>query len=118
MVNPEMNDKTKLAIVKTVHTIIYVAMVVAIFYILYAGISKTYGNLLYISLVMLAIEGMVFFGNRMRCPLTDLAKKYGDPKGYVGDTFLPERFTKYTFRLFGTILVIGLIILLINYLRT
>ncbi|HCG98770.1 MAG TPA: hypothetical protein DE036_02915 [Actinobacteria bacterium] len=118
MVKPEMNDKTKLAIVKIVHTIIYITMVAAIFYILYAGISETYDNLLYFSLGLLAIEGIVFFGNRMRCPLTDLAKKYGDPKGYVGDTFLPERFTKYTFRLFGTILAIGLIILLINYLRT
>lgn len=59
-------------------------------------------------------EGLVFWGNGMKCPLTALAKQYGDPKGYVGDIFLPEKIAKNTFRIFGTILVIGLLILLLD----
>ena len=110
-------DPKKLAIVKTVHTVIYLAMVAAIFYVLYASITKTYSALLYISLGLLAIEGIVFFGSGMKCPLTALAQHYGDPKGYVGDTLFPERLTKYTFRVFGTILLIGLIILLLDILK-
>lgn len=89
-------------------------MVVAIFYILYAAIVGAFGILLYISLGLLALEGIVFFGNGMKCPLTALAKRYGDPKGYVGDTLFPERCTKYTFRVFGSILLIALLILLLN----
>lgn len=104
----------KLAVVKTIHTFIYVVMVVAIFYILYAAIVGAFGVLLYISLGLLALEGIVFFGNGMKCPLTALAKRYGDPKGYVGDTLFPERCTKYTFRVFGTILLIGLLLLLLK----
>jgi hypothetical protein len=58
----------------TIHTVIYLTMVVAVFYILYAGMTKTYSNPLYISLGLLAIEAIVFAGNGMRCPLTALAK--------------------------------------------
>lgn len=104
----------KLAAVKTIHTFIYVVMVVAIFYILYAAIVGAFGILLYISLGLLALESIVFIGSGMKCPLTALAKRYGDPKGYVGDTLFPERCTKYTFRVFGTILLIGLLLLLLN----
>jgi hypothetical protein len=29
--------------------------------------------------------------------------------GHVFDTFLPERFTRYTFRVFGTVMFAGLV---------
>lgn len=93
-------------------------MVISIFYIVYAGITKTYDIILYISLSLITIEGIVYLGNKMVCPLTTLAKKYGDPnKGYVGDTFFPESFTNLTFKIFGSILFLGIIILIINMLK-
>ncbi len=116
MDNVAPNHK-KLMLVKTVHTFIYLVMVAAIFYIVYAAIAKNYNCLLYVSLGLLTVEGIVFFGSGMKCPLTALAKHYGDPKGYVGDTLFPEKFTKYTFRVFGSILLIGLLILLIDMLK-
>jgi hypothetical protein len=90
-------------------------MVVGIFYIIYAGITKTYNVWLYISLALLAIESIVYFGNGKKCPFTDLAKKCGDQKGYVGDIFLPKRVADNTFYLFGTLLLVGIIILALNY---
>lgn len=113
----EAPNYKKLVIVKTVHTFIYLVMVAATFYIMYAAITKKYNYLLYVSLGLLTIEGIVFFGSGMKCPLTALAKQYGDPKGYVGDTLFPEKFTKYTFRVFGSILLVGLLILLIDVLK-
>ncbi len=110
MQSQSLNSR-KLAVVKTVHTIIYLVMVISVFYVLYAAIIRSFGVWLYVALTLLAIESIVFLGNGMRCPLTNLAKRYGDPKGYVGDTFLPEKFTKYTFRVFGGLFVIGLIAL-------
>lgn len=113
-----MKQKTKLNLIKILHTIIYLIMVMAIFYIIYAGITKTYDKFLYISLGLLTIEVTALLINKMECPLTILAKKYGDPKGYVGDTFLPEKFTqKYTFKFFGTLLSIGLLILILDFLK-
>ena len=104
----------KLAAVKTVHTVIYLVMVIAVFYTLYAAITRTYGMFLNISLGLLALECVVFFGNGMQCPFTNLAKKYGDPKGYVGDTFLPERITDQTFWFFGFLMLTGLAILALD----
>jgi len=109
-----LRDKTKLALVRGVHTIIYIILAASVFLILYSGIVGYKGYYLYISLVLVTIEAVVFFAFGMKCPLTSLAKKYGAEKGYVFDTFLPEKMTRYTFRFFGTVLVIGIILLIIR----
>jgi hypothetical protein len=72
-------------------------MVVGILYILYAGTTETYNIWLYFSLALLLIESVVYFGNGQKCPFTDLAKKCGDQKGYVGDVFLPRKVADNTF---------------------
>jgi hypothetical protein len=91
-------------------------MVVAIFYILYAGITKAYGLWLNISLGLLILESVVYLGNGRKCPFTDLAVKHGDKKGYVGDIFMPKKVADNTFYFFGGLFVLGLLILLFNYL--
>ena len=92
-------------------------MVAAIFTILYEGITKTYDVWLYISLGLLTLEGIVYFGNGKVCPFTDLAKKYGDQKGYVGDLFMPKKVADNTFNVFGLLFVFGIIILIFNFFR-
>lgn len=112
-----MSNKTKLFLVKMIHTVIYFVMVAGIFIILYSGITKTYNIWLYISLALLTIEGIVYFGNGQVCPFTDLAKNYGAEKGYVGDVFLPKKVADNTFYFFGLILLVGLVILILNYFK-
>jgi hypothetical protein len=90
-------------------------MVASVFVTLYAGITKDYGILLYISLALIFIECIVYFGNGMVCPFTDLAKKYGDPKGYVGDIFMPKKVADNTFYIFGALFIIAIIILIMNF---
>ncbi|HMQ09220.1 MAG TPA: hypothetical protein PKC31_00785 [Candidatus Nanoperiomorbaceae bacterium] len=112
-----MSPRQKLTMIKTVHTIIYLIMVWAVFYLLYAAINQTYSVWFYLALGLLVIESLVFALSGMKCPLTALAKKYGDNKGYVGDLFIPERFSKYTFRVFGTIFLVSIVLLLLNVLN-
>ncbi|MFA6082016.1 MAG: hypothetical protein WC773_01185 [Patescibacteria group bacterium] len=104
-----------LALIKTIHTIIFIFMAGSVFFILYCGIAKIFGPALYVALGLISIEGIVFFGNGMKCPLTGMAKKYGATKGYVFDSFFPEKWTRYTFPVFGTILGIGLFLLLLRW---
>lgn len=106
-----------LALVRTVHTIIYLVMAAATVYVLYCGLAGVWGPVLNFALFLLTIECAVFVGDGMKCPLTTLAQKYGAEKGYVFDTFLPERATRYTFRFFGSLLAIGLLLLVIRYFR-
>lgn len=79
-----------------------------------SGVSGYVGIWLYVAAILVAIETLVFLGNGMTCPLTQLAQKYGAEKGWAFDTFLPERATRYTFRVFGTLLVIGIVLLVLR----
>ena len=110
-----MNKAQVLLLVRTVHTLIYVLMVAAIAVLLFAGITGYSGAWLWISLGLVVIEGIVFLGNGMRCPLTALAVRFGAEKGHAFDTLLPERFTRYTFRFFGSLSAIGALLLILRW---
>jgi len=110
-----LNDAQSLALVRGVHTAIYLVMVTAIVVLLYAGLTGYDGPLLWASLALLGVETVVFVGNGMRCPLTALAVRYGAETGYAFDTFLPERVTRNTFRFFGSLMCIGLLLLALRW---
>ena len=68
------------------------------------------------AMALLGVEIVVFAGSGMKCPLTALAVRYGAETGHVFDTFLPERFTRHTFRVFGTVMSVGLLLLALRWL--
>ena len=111
-----LTDPQRLAVVRAVHTAIYIVMAVSTFILVYAGLTGAHGPWLWAALVLLGIESVVFAGSGMKCPLTGLAVRYGARKGYAFDTFLPERATRYTFRFFGTVMAVGLVLLAVRWL--
>jgi hypothetical protein len=113
---PQVESESKLRVVKTTHSLIYVVMASATFYVFYCGLVGRQDPYLAVAIGLVLLEGAVFFGNGMRCPLTELAQRYGDPKGYVGDTLFPEACTRYTFRVFGSLFAIGLTLVIANQL--
>ena len=110
-----MTDRQLLTLIRTIHTAIYLVMALSTFVLVYAGATGSQGTWLWLALVLLAVEVVVFVGNGMRCPLTALAVRYGAETGYVFDTFLPERATRYTFNFFGTVMVVGLGLLILRW---
>ncbi len=104
-----------LALVRGVHTTIYLVMVASIFVLLYAGTTGYVGSWLWVALGLLAVETVVFLGNGMKCPLTALAVRYGAEKGYAFDTFLPEHVTRYTFWFFGSLMLVALLLLVLRW---
>jgi hypothetical protein len=110
-----MTDRTMLALIRTVHTAIYLVMAAATFVLVYAGATGASGAWLWVALGLLAIESAVFVGYGFKCPLTGMAVRYGATTGHVFDTFLPERATRYTFRVFGTLMVVGLVLLVARW---
>ena len=106
----------RLALVRGVHTLIYVVMAASTLMLVYAGLTGAHGPWLWVALALLGIETVVFAGNGMKCPLTALAVSYGAEKGYAFDTFLPERATRHTFRFFGSLMLIGLVLLALRWL--
>jgi hypothetical protein len=94
-----------LVVVRAVHTAIYLTMAASTLVILFAGITGATGAWLWLAAALVGVEGAVFLGNGLKCPLTGVATKYGAGEG--ADTFLPERITRYTFRVFAPLLLVA-----------
>ncbi len=105
-----MTDAGRLWIVRGLHTAIYIVMSAACFAVLYAGISGQSGVWLHVALALVAIEVVVFVGFGLKCPLTAVAVRYGARPDGPYDTFFPERCTRHTFRVFGPLITLGLIL--------
>jgi len=101
--------------IKLIHSIIFFIMVICLFYVLYGAFTKTYNEILLIALAAIFLEGLILLLNRWQCPLTNLAKRYGDKTGTITDIFLPAWLAPHTFKIFGALLAIGLVMLGFGY---
>jgi hypothetical protein len=110
-----MDRHLTLQLIRTVHTAIYVVMAASTLLLVYGGVIGGTGWWLWWALGLLTLESAVFIGFGFRCPLTGLAVQYGAKTGHVFDTFLPERATRYTFQFFGTLMVVGLVLLALRW---
>jgi len=117
LVEAAMTDSDRLNLIRTVHTNIYLVMAASTLVLVYAGLSGATGPWLWVALLLLSVESAVFAGYGFKCPLTDLAVRYGARTGHVFDTFLPERATRYTFRVFGSLMALGLLLLALRWLH-
>ncbi len=90
-------------------------MSACIFYILYSGITENYHWTVFLAISAILIEGLVLIFNSWQCPFTNLAKKYGDETGRVTEMFFPAWFVPHVFRSCTVLFVIGLLLLVLNY---
>jgi hypothetical protein len=99
-----------IAFLRVIHGLIALIMIASIAAVYYATVAQTYGIWLYLSVGALLIEVIVVTWNRGNCPFTLLSKKYGDTKAFF-ELFLPKRVAKQMFKVNGTIMGIGFILL-------
>lgn len=78
--------------VKTVHTLAWFSIEAAFVYLLYAGFARRSDRRAALAGAIVASESLVYVGNGCRCPLTQLAERYGAVRGSVTDIFLPDWF--------------------------
>lgn len=102
-----MTDSQRLALVRALHTAVYVVMAGSVFVLLYAGISGARGSWLWWALGLISIEIVVFVVNGMRCPMTAMVTRLDKAGSGISDTFFPERITRHTLRVFGPLIVIA-----------
>ncbi len=102
----------KLLWIKIVHTVIWAFFVVAIFYILYAGIWDKLNLYVFIAIGLVVVEGLVLLAFKWRCPLTVLGLKYTEDTETGFDIFLPKWLAKNNKTIFTTIYVIGVILVI------
>ncbi len=100
--------------IKIVHTVIWVIMTTAIFFIGYSVVIMTFSSLFYISLFLVVGEILVIIINSWTCPLTSIARRYTDENEPNFDIYLPRIIAKYNKEIFTVILFAILILYLYN----
>lgn len=100
--------------VRTVHTAIYVVMATCVLVVLYAGVTGARGDWLWVAAGLVGIESFIFMASGLKCPLTAMAVRFGATRSGTFDTFLPERITRHTFRIFGPLGLLGFLLLTVR----
>lgn len=82
------------AAIKTVHTLAWASIEACVLYVLHAGFAGRTDKRVGIAAVVVVGESLVFAANGFRCPLTELAERYGAERGSVTDIYLPKWFAQ------------------------
>jgi hypothetical protein len=112
-----MRDQTKLTIIKTIHTLIWLFFNFLIFYMLYAAIMNKLDYWLWIGYGLFILEGITLVAFKFFCPLTTMARKYSDSTKANFDIYLPVWLAKYNKQIYTSILVIIIIITIYQLLK-
>ncbi|NQT72471.1 MAG: hypothetical protein HQ553_06835 [Chloroflexi bacterium] len=97
--------------IKSVHTAVFILMSCSVMYVLYSGIVGSTGILTWIAVSLVVLEALTFTLNKRKCPLTQLAERYGAKSGTVSSMFLPKPFVPYAINVFTFLGIIGLVLI-------
>lgn len=102
-----MTPAAKLRAIKILHTFvwaIFAGSIIVIPWFAFVGRLKLAWGLV----GFVAIEVVVLFVNRMRCPLTDVAERYTSARQDNFDIYLPLWPARYNKHVFGALYVAGI----------
>lgn len=99
-----------LTAVKLLHTVIWAVMAASTVYIFYCGLVGRLTWLMWAALILMLGESVVIWLNKWICPLTPIAARYTENREPNFDIYLPRWLAKYNKQIFGTILVLGLVL--------
>jgi hypothetical protein len=90
-------------------------MVGIIVFILWSGITSHISIYTWFAIAAVLIETLVLAMFKGSCPLTLIARKYSDSTKENFDIYLPNWLAKYKKQIFGTLYIIGLVLVLFHY---
>lgn len=104
---------TKLVIVKTVHTLIWLCFNAVLIYLYYAAITNRIDEWVWLGLAAFLVEGLVLLVFKNVCPLTLIARKYSASAKYNFDIYLPNWLARYNKKIYTVLLLV--VVLFICY---
>jgi len=111
-----MNNNQKLNIVKSVHTLIWLAFNLILGYLFYATLTNNINYLFWIGLAIIILECILLIILNWTCPLTFIARKYSDSMKDNFDIFLPNWLAKHNKLIYSTLFVVLVLIYIFNIL--
>jgi hypothetical protein len=112
--NRSTKTNNMIALIKTVHTLIWAIMATAIFYIGYCVAQMKFEIPFYIALCLVLGEIVIILVNSWTCPLTNIARRYSEDTAPNFDIFLPRLIAQYNKEIFSVILVLILLLYVHN----
>lgn len=112
----ELRQHRVLVSIKLFHTAIWAFFAACILALPIAGWLRRFDWALLLTLLILAECGVLVL-NRGRCPLTDLAQNFTSDRSATSDIYLPAWLARHNKAIFGTLFVLGELILLWWFLR-
>jgi hypothetical protein len=112
-----MTDKSKLILIKTIHTLVWIFFNIVIFYMLYAVLTNNLNKWLWIGYGLFVLEGITLLAFKFYCPLTVLARKYSSSNKENFDIYLPNWLAKYNKQIYTSILVVIIILTIYQLLK-
>ena len=101
--------------IKALHTAIWLFMATCIAWLPFAALHHQFRFVAALTAIILA-ECAVIGLNHGRCPLTDLAARYTTERADNFDIYLPLWLARHNKTIFGTLFVLGLLIVLWQWL--
>ena len=112
-----MTNQSKLILIKSIHTIIWIFFNIVLFYMAYEVIFNKIDNFIWIGIGFIILEFLVLLFFKMICPLTIIARKYSDSVKDNFDIYLPNwlaKYNKFIYTSFFILIIIGLIYRTLN----
>ena len=103
-------------VVKFLHSVLLLVQIAAIIYVLYSAITGQLGLLLWLAIGLVLVEGVIYLGFGLRCPLTMWAKHLGDETGHdlLGEWLLPAPWVRRVVPVCTSVFVVGLLWLAVS----
>lgn len=111
--NGTMKNESKLILVKSLHTLIWLFFNFVIFYMLYEVVADKIDKWLWIGWALIILEGLTLLLFKFFCPLTVIARRYSNSTKDNFDIYLPNWLAKYNKLIYTSIM--GIILILTIY---
>ncbi len=105
---PEAARPAILAVIKAIHTAIFLGVAGQILLVVWDGLRGRPGRGTAIALAIALGESAIYASNNQVCPLTPMAEALGAQDGSVTDIFLPDRVSRRIPLVGGGALALGL----------
>ena len=107
-----MTPEEALRVVRVVHTLVWAVFAGSIILIPILAYLGYYSSAAW-TIGFVFIEVLILIGNRMRCPLTDVAGRYTSDRQDNFDIYLPLWLARYNKTIFGMLYTVGVVYTLI-----
>ena len=113
-----MTDHTRLALIRILHTSVWVFFNIVILYLLYAVVIGSIDRWVWICLGLIAAEGVVLLLFRNIGPVTLIARRFSNSDRANFDICLPEWLARNNKQIYTVLVLIAIVLLIFRLLSS